>query len=152
MQISYTGLTATTYMLTYSSLKGMENVHKTLLKTSPKNIDIPTVVRYELEVGIAKSKSAEKRILQLEALTAIVNILPFDIQEIRCAAEIQAKLEKKGTPIGPYDMLAAGTALSNKRRLVTHRTRTFERIDRLRIEDWFRSFAERRNVRYLTGE
>ena len=117
--------------------KGIGSVSKFLLKTPPNSIGIPTVVLYELEVGIAKSVSPEKRIGQLEALTSIVNILPFCIDEVRCAASIRANLERNGTPIGPYDVLIAGTALSNKGILVTHNTKEFERIEGLQLEDWF---------------
>ena len=117
--------------------KGIGSVSRFLLKTPPNSIGIPTVVLYELEVGIAKSASPEKRISQLEALTSIVNILPFGIDEVRCAAAIRANLEKNGTSIGPYDVLIAGTALSNKGILVTHNTKEFERIEGLQLEDWF---------------
>ena len=117
--------------------KGIGRVSSSLLKTPPNSIGIPTVVLYELEVGIAKSASPEKRISQLEALTSIVNILPFGIDEVRCAAAIRANLEKNGTLIGPYDVLIAGTALSNKGILVTHNTKEFERIEGLQLEDWF---------------
>ena len=117
--------------------KGIGNVSRFLLKTPPNSIGIPTVVLYELEVGIAKSASPEKRISQLKALTSIVNILPFGIDEVRCAAAIRAKLEKNASPIGPYDVLIAGTALSNKGVLVTHNTKEFERIEGLQLEDWF---------------
>jgi tRNA(fMet)-specific endonuclease VapC len=117
--------------------KGMGNVGKTLLKNPPSSISIPTVVLYELEVGIAKSVYQENRITQLEALIAVVKILPFGIDEVRCAASIRANLEKKGTPIGPYDVLIAGTALSNKGILVTHNTKEFERVEGLQLEDWY---------------
>lgn len=117
--------------------KGVGNVHRILLNHPPNTIGIPTVVLYELEVGIARSSSADKRIHQLESLTSIVNILPFDIFEARCAAAIRADLEKKGTPIGPYDIQIAATALSNKSILVTHNTKEFERINGLQIEDWY---------------
>jgi tRNA(fMet)-specific endonuclease VapC len=117
--------------------KGVGNVHRFLLKNPPHNIGIPTVALYELEVGIAKSMSAEKRSTQLEALISIVNILPFGINEAKHAAAIRADLEKKGTPIGPYDILIAATALSNKSVLVTHNTKEFEHIERLQLEDWY---------------
>ncbi len=73
----------------------MGNVHNFLLKKPPNDIGIPTVVLYELEVGIAKSTSADKRITQLEALTSIVNILPFGMNEVQHSASIRADLEKK---------------------------------------------------------
>ncbi len=117
--------------------KGTGSVSRFLLNTPPNSIGIPTVVLYELEVGIAKSASPEKRISQLKALTSIVNILPFGIAEVRCAAAIRANFEKNGIPIGPYDVLIAGTAVSNKGILVTHNTKEFERIEGLQLEDWF---------------
>jgi tRNA(fMet)-specific endonuclease VapC len=117
--------------------KGIGSVSSFLLNTPPNRIGIPTVVLYELEVGIAKSVSPEKRISQLAALTSIVNILPFGIDEVRYAATIRGNLEKNGSPIGPYDVLIAGTAFSNKGILVTHNTKEFERIEGLQLEDWF---------------
>jgi predicted nucleic acid-binding protein len=47
--------------------KGIGSVSSFLLNTPPNRIGIPTVVLYELEVGIAKSVSPEKRISQLAA-------------------------------------------------------------------------------------
>jgi tRNA(fMet)-specific endonuclease VapC len=117
--------------------KGLGNVHSVLLNEPPNTIGIPTIVLYELEVGIAKSNSSDKRIAQLEALTSIVNILPFGMNEVRCAAAVRADLETKGTPIGPYDILIAATAISNKGILVTHNTKEFERIEGLQFEDWY---------------
>jgi predicted nucleic acid-binding protein len=70
--------------------KGIGSVSSFLLNTPPNRIGIPTVVLYELEVGIAKSVSPEKRISQLAALTSIVNILPFGIDEVRYAALLKA--------------------------------------------------------------
>ena len=117
--------------------KGLGNVHSALLKEAPNTIGIPTIVLHELEVGIAKSNSADKRITQLEALTSIVNSLPFGKNEVRCAAAIRADLEIMDTPIGAYDVLIAGTAMSNQGILVTHNTKEFERIEGLQLEDWY---------------
>jgi tRNA(fMet)-specific endonuclease VapC len=97
----------------------MGEVPQRLLAVSPKQIGIPTVVIYELEYGIAKSSSPKKRQQQLEELCSVVNLLPFGREEAKLTANIRAKLEKKGTPIGPYDLLIAGTTLSNNAVLVT---------------------------------
>jgi tRNA(fMet)-specific endonuclease VapC len=117
--------------------KGIGNVSASLLRTPPKSIGIPTVVLFELEVGIAKSGSPKKRKMQLESFSSIVNILPLGLEEVRSAAAIRADLEKRGKPIGPYDVLIAGTALARKGILVTHNISEFERIKGLQIEDWY---------------
>jgi tRNA(fMet)-specific endonuclease VapC len=117
--------------------KGIGRVGERLLNTSPKDISLPTIVLYEISVGIEKSASPEKRKLQLEQFIDVVSILPFGKEEASCAASIRAELESRGTPIGPYDVLIAGTALSRNGILVTHNTKEFSRINGLQIEDWY---------------
>jgi tRNA(fMet)-specific endonuclease VapC len=117
--------------------KGMGKVSEKLLNTPPKEVGVPSIVIYELEVGIAKSSSPEKRTAQLADLLSIVNILPFGLQEAKSASLIRVALEKQGQSIGPFDTLIAGTALTNKATLVTHNIKEFGRISQLQIEDWF---------------
>jgi len=62
--------------------------------------------------------------------------LPFDDKSVRIYGQIRSKLEKTGTPIGPYDLMIASIAISNDMVLVTHNIGEFERIDKLYIEDW----------------
>ena len=51
--------------------------------------------------------------------------------------DIRVKLEKKGLPIGPYDILIAASALACKATLVTHNIKEFKRVKGLKIEDWY---------------
>ncbi len=117
--------------------KNMGNVAQHLFSLPPHEIVLPSVVLYELEVGIAKSTSPEKRRNQLNELLTVVRVLPFTEKEAEVTARIRATLENAGTPIGPLDMMIAGTALTNQATLVTHNTKEFSRIDSLRLEDWF---------------
>jgi tRNA(fMet)-specific endonuclease VapC len=117
--------------------KGMGNVSDTLLSKSPKDISIPSIALYELEVGIAKSNNPQKRKTQLESLVSRITVLPFASKEAEAAAIIRAELENIGTPIGPYDTLIAGIALSFNATLVTHNTMEFSRVAGLSLEDWF---------------
>ena len=117
--------------------KGMGNVAEHLLSTSPKDIGIPAVVLYELEYGIARSTSPRKRMKQVEDVCSLVEVLPFGADEAMASAKIRAALEKKGTPIGPYDVLIAGTALARQGVLVTSNTKEFSRVAGLKIVDWY---------------
>lgn len=117
--------------------KGLGGVSDRLLSIPPNEIGIPTVVLYELEVGIGKSPMPKKRKTQLGEFISLVNVIPFGYEEAKCAADIRVKLEKKGVPIGPYDILIAASALANKWTLVTHNTKEFARIKGLCLEDWF---------------
>ena len=117
--------------------KGISRVAEGLLSKAPKDIGIPSIVLFEIFLGIEKSTSPEKRKKQLEQLISVVNILPFGDNEAWHAAKIRAMLEKQGHPIGPYDVLIAATALSNNGILITHNVKEFSRVDGLRIEDWY---------------
>ena len=117
--------------------KGMGNVSQNILSKSPQNISVPAIVLYELEVGIAKSDSPKKRIKQLHEIMSLINIIPFGEKEAKVAANIRATLEKRGTPIGPYDILIAGTALTHQAILVSCNTTEFERVNKLQIENWY---------------
>ena len=117
--------------------KNMGNVAQHLFSLPPHEIVLPSVVLYELEVGIAKSNSPEKRRTQLNELLTVVRVLPFTENEAAITAKVRVALERAGTPIGPLDVLIAGTALANQATLVTHNTKEFSRIDSLRLEDWF---------------
>ena len=115
--------------------KGIGGVAQRFQATPPREVGIPAVVLYELEFGITRSRSLERR-RGLEVLVQLVRILPFDAASARCAAGARAQLEALGTPIGPLDTLIAGTALAHSATLVTHNTREFSRVPGLSIVDW----------------
>lgn len=117
--------------------KGIGNVSDILLSRSPNDISIAAISLFELEVGIAKSNNPDKRKKQLEALISRIKVIPFAVKEAKAAAIIRADLENRGTPIGPFDTLIAGTALSENAVLVTHNTQEFNRVNGLSIEDWY---------------
>lgn len=117
--------------------KGMGSVSKNVFLQSPNEIFVPTVVLYELQVGIEKSNNARNRIKQLQALLQKVTVLSFGENEAKIAAKIRVNLELSGTPIGPIDVLIAGCAKANNLTLVTRNLKEFERIPELKLENWY---------------
>ncbi|MGE0492239.1 MAG: type II toxin-antitoxin system VapC family toxin [Vulcanimicrobiota bacterium] len=117
--------------------KGVGRVASHLLAQAPRQIGLSAVVEYELLVGIEKSTSSARRRLQLQALKSAVTYLPFAEEEARQAARLRARLEKSGTPIGPYDVLIAASALARGATLVTHNLKEFSRVPSLQTVDWF---------------
>lgn len=115
----------------------MGNVAENLFRHSPQDIAIPSIVVYELYVGIAKSNAPEKRTEQLHELLQHVKIIDFTDQEAKAAADIRAELEKLGMPIGPVDTLIAGCVKANHATLITHNTKEFSRIKELPVKDWY---------------
>jgi len=115
----------------------MGDVSKKLFLQTPNKIFIPSIVVYELEVGIAKSSHPQKRTKQLKELLEQISVLNFTTQEAISSAKIRASLEKIGTPIGPIDTLIAGYAVANNLTLVTRNLNEFQRVKKLKLENWF---------------
>jgi tRNA(fMet)-specific endonuclease VapC len=117
--------------------KDMGNVSRKMFQHPLREIAIPAIALFELEVGIQKSVNPQKRIKQLQTLTSRVNTLHFGPKEAFQSAKVRAFLEKKGMPIAPYDLLIAGTTLAQNGILVTRNIGEFTRVPGLRLENWF---------------
>ena len=117
--------------------KGLGNVKQHLLACQPSEIVLSSVVYYELQVGILKSTSPQKRIAQLAILKNQVSWVDFDEKSAEATAQIRVELERIGKPIGSYDVQIAGMAIANDLILVTHNTGEFGRVSGLKLEDWF---------------
>jgi tRNA(fMet)-specific endonuclease VapC len=102
----------------------------------PDEVSISTITIAELEYGVYRSKHADQnRIALLEFLVPFV-ILDFDQSAAAVYGSVRASLERKGTPIGPMDLLLAAQALSQQLILVTNNEKEFRRVAALRIENW----------------
>jgi tRNA(fMet)-specific endonuclease VapC len=63
-------------------------------------------------------------------------VLAFDDAAAAHSAEIRANLERRGMPIGGYDLLIAGHGRSRGLVVVTGNLKEFSRVEGLRVEDW----------------
>ncbi len=89
----------------------------------------------ELYAGVRKSGS-RRNLLLLEKFFAPLEIADFGLDAARMYGEVRSTLEKKGTPIGPYDTQIAAQALALDVTLVTNNLREFRRVPKLRVESW----------------
>ncbi len=103
---------------------------------SLQDVSISTITLFDLEYGVQKSQQIKRTQKALDNFFLPLTILDIDRPAAADAANIRAKLERNGTPIGLYDLLIAGLARSRKMTLVTNNTKEFERIDDLLIENW----------------
>lgn len=113
-----------------------EKVFQKLQEIDPEDVCVSTVTYAELVHGVEKSAAVEKNRLALSLLLANIEIMDFDVDAADCYGKIRADLEKKGTPIGPLDMMIAGHAQSLGLTIVTNNVKEFSRVDHLRIENW----------------
>lgn len=102
----------------------------------PGELCISSITFAELLHGVEKSQAVERNRLALLLFLSKIAILDFDSEAADEYGKLRADLERKGTPIGPMDMLIAGHAKSEQLVVVTNSTREFKRISGLEIQDW----------------
>ena len=113
-----------------------ETVIKRFLERDPDELCISSVTYAELMYGVEKSQRVDKNRLAMMLFLSPITILDFNARAAEEAGKIRAELEKKGTPIGPLDVLIAGHAKAEELTLVTNNTREFVRVENLELEDW----------------
>ena len=118
-------------------MKGMfPKLKDRLFEIQPDSIKISSVTEYELAYGVAKSKWGEKSRNAMQMFISSFEVLPFDATDSLYAGLLRAELERKGTPIGAYDVMIAAQCLSRELTLITHNIKEFQRVPNLTIEDW----------------
>jgi tRNA(fMet)-specific endonuclease VapC len=105
-----------------------------LRRHRPRDIGLPVIVFHELLFGAYRSLRVAENLARLDALQ--FEVVDFDREDARQAAEIRAVLAAAGSPIGSYDVLIAGQAKARDLTLVSHNVAEFSRVRGLRVEDW----------------
>jgi tRNA(fMet)-specific endonuclease VapC len=105
-------------------------------REAPRDVAISAIVVHELYYGAFKSQRVTQNVALVDALQ--FEVLEFDQDDAKHAGEVRALLAKRGTPIGPYDVLIAGQAKARQLTLVTHNTSEFSRVTGLRVQGWTR--------------
>lgn len=100
------------------------------------DIGISSITVFELECGVAKSSRPEQNQQALQQFLQPLTVLSFDASAAQAAGSIRAELERKGTPIGSYELLIGAQARQAGLVLVSNNTREFERIPELKLENW----------------
>ena len=103
-------------------------------REAPGDVAISAIVAHELFFGAFRSRRELHNVAQIDALQFAV--VEFDKEDARQAGQVRASLAAQGMPIGPYDVLIAGQAVSRNMTLVTHNVREFGRVSGLKLEDW----------------
>lgn len=117
--------------------KQFKNVLDNIKNNWQDGIVISTITLAELQYGVEASVNREKNAVSLMKFLSIVGVLPFDDYAAAEYGKIRADLRKKGTPIGTMDMLIAAHARAEGLIVVTNNTREFERVDGIKLENWF---------------
>ena len=100
------------------------------------DVGMSVITYLELVYGAWKSQRREANLLRIQGLERLIPVLPLDASTGRHYGQIRAELERKGSPIGAYDMLIAAHALTLGLTLVTNDAREFRRVPQLIVENW----------------
>lgn len=95
------------------------------------------IVAAELRYGAAK-RGSPRLTAQLEAVLAVLDVLPFEAPADTAYGLLRTRLEQAGLPIGGNDLLIAAQAMTLGYTIVTDNEREFARIDGLPCENWLR--------------
>lgn len=104
---------------------------------SPEEFGINPIVACEIEYGLTKRGSAKLR-QQIEAILEAISVFELPTDIATHYGHIRVELEKKGTTIGPNDLLIAAHGLASNLTVVTGNEKEFKRVPELKVENWFR--------------
>ena len=111
-------------------------VLKRLEACQPGMVVMSVITFAELINGAKKSQHVEANLRRLNALSELIEVLPFDKDAAMAYGDVRSDLEKRGLIIGGNDLFIAAHALSLKMTLVTNNQREFIRVNGLKIENW----------------
>ena len=120
------------------ALKQRAAVLERMLSGSRPDVAVSVITEAELRTGAAKSSSPVKTMRLVENFLRPLTLVEFTSSDAASYANVRAKLERAGTPIGPLDTLIAAQAVGRKLILVSNNEREFRRVAGLRSENWSR--------------
>lgn len=120
----------------YIANKRPESVRARFESVLPNDIAISVVTLAELVYGAENSGRPELNRRRIEIIRTRLTVLDLTSEITTTYARVRVDLERKGTLVGPYDLLIAAQALHLELILVTNNEREFKRIPGLKIENW----------------
>lgn len=107
-----------------------------LRQLRPGDVGMSVVTYLELVYGAWKSEHVEENLGRIQQLERLIPAQTLDTATAQHYGRIRSELERKGSPIGAYDLVIAAHALYLGLTLVTNNVREFRRVEGLRVENW----------------
>ena len=118
-------------------LKPHGTVAERLAAAGERNVMTSVIVSAEIEFGVRKKGSAELA-RKVANVMRRLRVEPLAPPSDEYYAALRLDLERRGTPIGPNDLLIAAHAVALEATLVTDNVRGFSRVPGLKIANWLR--------------
>jgi tRNA(fMet)-specific endonuclease VapC len=117
---------------------GSEHVKRRISGRSPGEVRISAITVAEIHYGLASGSVSEERRGALAEFLDLFQLDDFPVAAGADYGEIRARLERAGTPIGPYDLLIAAHARHIRATLVTNNEGEFRRVPGLAVQNWLK--------------
>ena len=119
-------------------LRGKLNLDEIIRQKGRENCFISEITVIELRYGAENSDNPLKSHKSVDAFVNGLSIIPI-YGSIKRYAKEKVRLRKTGNPMhDEFDLLIGVTAIENKLTLVTDNIKDFERLDGIKIENWFK--------------
>lgn len=111
-------------------------VRERLARQRPDSVGLSLITWAELLYGAARSQHTALAREKLDAIVAMIPVLPLPEEAAEHYGDIRAALAGAGTPIGANDLWIAAHARAANLTVVTNNPREFERVAGLKLENW----------------
>jgi tRNA(fMet)-specific endonuclease VapC len=119
-------------------LRGKLKLDEMIKEKGKENCFISEMTVFELKFGAENSDDTIKSHKAVDNFINGLSIIPIYSSVKRYAKE-KVRLRKIGKPINDeFDLLIGVTSVENKLTLVTDNTKDFERIEGIKMENWFK--------------
>lgn len=118
------------------SLKAHPVVQENLRRHYHEPLKISVVTLMELYYGAYKSKKTTSNLAKIKTLENSLEVVTLGKESVDIFGMLKANMEASGTPLDDFDLVLASCALSHNLILVTNKSRHFERIEGLKIQNW----------------
>ena len=116
-------------------IKGKFNLKEKIIGIGMRNCYISEITVAELKFGAENSEQREKNKKTIEKFINSLQIIPI-ISCLDIYAMEKTKLRKSGKIVDDFDLLIGSSAIANDMILVTANEKHFERLCRIKIENW----------------
>ncbi|HEY5406215.1 MAG TPA: type II toxin-antitoxin system VapC family toxin [Ginsengibacter sp.] len=119
-------------------LRGKLNLDEIIKDKGRENCFISEITVVELRYGAENSDNPLKSHKSVDAFVSGLSIIPI-FGSIKRYAKEKVRLRKIGKPMhDEFDLLIGVTAIENELTLVTDNIKDFERLESIKIENWFK--------------
>jgi tRNA(fMet)-specific endonuclease VapC len=119
-------------------LRGKLKLDELIHEKGRENCFISEITIIELRYGAENSDNPLKSHKAVDNFLSGISIIPI-YGSIRRYAKEKVRLKKLGNPMNDeFDLLIGVTSIENKLTLVTDNLKDFERLEGIKVENWFK--------------